>query len=161
MSNFNFLPEAFKSIAESAVRAEGCIISDPRAACFHARFTLEALVHWLYRHDSDLRMPYDRHLGALLHEPTFQNILPDKVFQKARVIQKVGNQAVHNPRLVHQYDALQTVRELHHVCYWVTRVTEPHGRMIAFPNHCAPAKSCRVKNWKPCKKSWKSSIKPP
>ncbi len=100
-------------------------MSDPRAACFHARFTLEALVHWLYRHDSDLRMPYDRSLGALLHEPTFQNILPEKVFQKARVIQKTGNQAVHSPRPVHQYDALHTVKELHHICYWVTRTYTP------------------------------------
>ena len=125
MSNFAFLPEEFKSIAESAVSAEGRIMSDPRAACFYARFALEALAHWLYRHDSDLRMPYDHSLGALLHEPTFRNILPEKVFQKARVIQRVGNQAVHNPRPVRQYDALQTVKELHHICYWVVRVYTP------------------------------------
>ena len=98
MSNFAFLPKEFNPISEAAATAEGHIMGDPRAACFHARFTLEAVVHWLYRHDNSLRMPYDRSLGALLHEPTFQNLLPEAVFQKARVIQKVGNQAVHNPR---------------------------------------------------------------
>ncbi len=107
MSNFVFLSRDFRDIAESAARAEGHIISDPRAACFHARFTLEAVIHWIYRHDPGLRMPYDNNLGALLHEPTFQNLLPQAVFHKARVIQKVGNQAVHNPRPVSQYDALQ------------------------------------------------------
>ena len=121
MSNFAFLPDTFSTIAESATRAEGHIHSDPRAACFHARFALEAAVQWLYRHDNSLRMPYDHSLGALLHEPTFQNLLPQAVFQKARVIQKVGNQAVHNQRPVRQFDALQVVKELHHICYWLLR----------------------------------------
>lgn len=117
MSNFAFLPAEFRAIAETAVQAEGHIMGDPRAACFHARFTLEAIVHWLYRHERALCMPYDRSLGALLHEPSLQNLLPEVVFQKARVIRKVGNQAVHQPRPIRQYDALQAGRELHLVCY--------------------------------------------
>jgi len=125
MSNFAFLPSTFRSIADSAKRAEGHIMGDSRAACFHARFTLEAVVHWLYRHDPSLRMPYDNSLGALLHEPTLQNLLPQAVFQKARVIQKVGNQAVHSQRPIRQYDALQVVRELHHICYWLVRTYAP------------------------------------
>lgn len=66
MTNFAFLPSEFRAIAEAATKAEGHIQGDPRAACFHARFTLEAVVHWLYRHDASLRMPYDQSLGALL-----------------------------------------------------------------------------------------------
>jgi type I restriction enzyme, R subunit len=125
MSNFAFLPHEFRDVAEAATKAEGHIMGDPRAACFHARFTLEAAVHWLYRHDSSLQMPYDQGLGALLHDPGFQNLLPEAVFQKARVIQKVGNQAVHSSRPVRQYDALQVVKELHHVCYWLVRTYTP------------------------------------
>lgn len=34
MSNFAFLPETFRDIAESAKRAKGHIMGDPRAACF-------------------------------------------------------------------------------------------------------------------------------
>ena len=45
MTNLAFLPDTFPAIAEPAVRAEGHIMGDPRAACFHARFTLEAIVH--------------------------------------------------------------------------------------------------------------------
>jgi type I restriction enzyme R subunit len=125
MSNFSFLPVQLRDIAEAAARAEGHIMGDPRAACFHARFTLEAIVHWLYRHDAALRMPYDQSLGALLHEPCLQNLLPEAVFQKARVIQKLGNQAVHSQRVVRRYDALQVVKELHHVCHWLVRTYAP------------------------------------
>jgi len=127
MSNFAFLPSEFRAVAEAARKAEGHVMGDPRAACFHARFALEAAVHWLYRHDPALRMPYDQSLGALLHEPSFQNLLPEAVFQKARVILKVGNQAVHNPRPVRQYDAMQVVKELHHLCYWLTRTYAPEA----------------------------------
>jgi type I restriction enzyme R subunit len=66
-------------------------------------------------------MPYDHSLGTLLHESSFQNLLPQAVFQKARVIQKQGNQAVHSSRPVRQYDALQVVKELHHIGYWLVR----------------------------------------
>lgn len=125
MSNFAFLPETFRDIADAARKAEGHIYGDPRAACFHARFTLEAILHWLYRHDPALRMPYDHSLGALLHEPTLQNLLTQPVYQKAKVIQQQGNQAVHSPRPVKQYDALQVVKELHHICYWLVRTYAP------------------------------------
>ncbi len=127
MSNFAFLPTDFRAIAESALKAEGHIMGDPRAACFHARFALEAAVHWLYRHDNSLAMPYDQSLGALLHEPCFQNLLPEAVFQKARVIQQAGNQAVHSPRPVRQFDALQAVKELHHLCHWLVRTYAPEA----------------------------------
>ncbi|TVQ26889.1 MAG: DUF4145 domain-containing protein [Spirochaetaceae bacterium] len=127
MSNFAFLPNEFSDIAESAQKAEGHVVGDPRASCFHARFTLEAIVHWLYRHDTSLRMPYDDRLGALIHEPSFQNLLPESVFQKTRVIQKVGNQAVHTTRPIREYDARQVVKELHHICYWLVRTYTPEA----------------------------------
>lgn len=124
-SNFRFLPRSLAELGRAAVLAESQILGDPRAACFHARFALEAAVHWLYRHDASLRMPYDNKLGALLHEPTFMNLLPEAVFQKARVIQKVGNIAVHQTRPIETQHAMQVVKELHHVCYWLVRTYAP------------------------------------
>jgi hypothetical protein len=41
------------------------------------------------------------------------------------VIQKVGNQAVHNRRPIRQYDALQVVKELHHLCHWLVCTYTP------------------------------------
>jgi type I restriction enzyme, R subunit len=131
MSNFTFLPPQFRTIAESAAKAESHLLGDPRAACFHARFTLEAMVHWLYRYDNSLQMPYDQNLGALLYEPCLQQLLPDAVFQKARLIHKQGNQAVHSQRPVRQYDALQIVKELHHLCHWLVRTYAPTARQGA------------------------------
>ena len=125
MTNFAFLPNDFKDLSQAASRAEGHILGDPRAACFHARFALEAAVHWLYRHDASLRMPYDNKLGALLHEPTFMNLLPEAVFQKARVIQKVGNIAVHQTKPIESRQAMQVVKELHHLCHWLVRTYAP------------------------------------
>jgi type I restriction enzyme, R subunit len=125
MSNFAFLPARFSTIADAAGTAEARINDDPRGACFHARFALEAIVHWLYRHDPALRMPYSRKLGALIYEPTFQDLLPEAVYQKVTLIQKQGNQAVHERRQVERYDALQTVKELHHLCYWLVRTYAP------------------------------------
>jgi type I restriction enzyme R subunit len=125
MSNFAFLPPAFKDLAEASRKAEEHIMGDPRAACFHARFALEVAVRWLYRYDTSLRMPYDSSLGAMIHDPGFRNLLPEAVFQKARIIQQVGNQAVHEPRPIRQLDAMQVVKELHHLCYWLTRTYAP------------------------------------
>ena len=125
MSNFAFLPPAFKDLAEACRKAEEQIMGDPRAACFHARFALEVAVRWLYRYDTSLRMPYDSSLGAMIHDPGFRNLLPEAVFQKARIIQQVGNQAVHEARPIRQQDAMQVVKELHHLCYWLTRTYAP------------------------------------
>lgn len=127
MTNFAFLPSQFSAIAESATKAEGYIISDPRTACFHARFTLEAIVHWLYRFDNRLRQPYDNTLSALLHERSFQNLIPQALFYKAKLIKKIGNQAVHDRKDVAIQDAAQAVKELHHFCYWLTRTYTPEA----------------------------------
>jgi type I restriction enzyme, R subunit len=140
MSNFAFLPSEFRTIAEAATKAEGHIMGDPRAACFHARFGLEAAVHWLYRHDGALTMPYDHKLGTLLHATCLQNLLPEAVFQKARVIHKVGNQAVHSARPIRQYDASQVVKELHHLCCWLVRTYSPATSLdgVVWKDDCVP-----------------------
>jgi len=47
---------------------------DARAACFYPRRTLELAVNWLYCSDPALRLPYQDHLSALLHEPAFKRL---------------------------------------------------------------------------------------
>lgn len=130
-SNFDFLDAQFAGLAAHAKRAEQLIYPDPRAACFYARFALEATVLWLYQNDASLRLPYDTALGTLIHEPCFQQLVPQTVFQKARVIQKAGNLAVHSQRPIRQFDALQTVTELHHFLYWMARTYSQGGGGVA------------------------------
>ena len=68
MTNFAFLPNEFKALSQAATLAEGHILGDPRAACFHARFALEAGVHWLYRHDASLRpQPTYEEIATFVH----------------------------------------------------------------------------------------------
>src|SRR5688572_20081783 len=110
MSNFAFLAAEWPDVHEAAARAESAVHPDPRTACFYARRALELAVHWAFKYDAGLKVPYQDNLSALLHEPTFKQAAGEAVFTKARVIVKLGNEAVHSHRPVRQYDALSAVR---------------------------------------------------
>jgi type I restriction enzyme R subunit len=118
-SNFRWLEAEWPDLFESASKAEALAHADARTACFHARRGLEVLVHWLYRHDASLRLPYQDNLSALIHEPTFKTTAGAAVFAKTVLINRLGNSAVHGHRPVQQFDALTAVRELFHVAYWL------------------------------------------
>ena len=120
-ANFGFLQTEFPALLEAAARAESLAYADPRAACFYARRALELAVAWLYRHDGALKLPYQDHLSALIHEPTFRDAVGATLHAKVRVIKDLGNLAVHSTRAVRQIDALMAVRELFHFSYWLGR----------------------------------------
>ncbi len=124
-SNFDFLAARHRDLFVAAAEAEAQVHRSPRLACFQARFALERTCHWLYRHDPDLRMPYDRGLGALIHEQSFRDNLPRAVFDKVRLIQQLGNKAAHEARAPKLADALQAVRDLFHFLFWVARMYAP------------------------------------
>ena len=121
MSHFGFLQAEWPVIFEATAKAELLVHADPRTACFYARRALELAVAWAYKHDSLLRLPYQDNLGALIHEPTFKAVAGEAVFSKARVINTLGNQAVHSHRPIQESDALSALRELFHVGYWLAR----------------------------------------
>lgn len=136
MTNFQFLHPEFKPLLEPAKGAEQLVHSDSRASCMRARFALEQAVHWLYEHDRDLRMPYDRSLNALLTTSDFEKLPPPPILQKARLIQKVGNQAVHSNQFIGPGDAQNLVRELFHILFWLartyTRASDPKSIEATF-----------------------------
>src|SRR5437016_4701051 len=121
VSNFSFLHAEWPEVHESAAKAESLTNADARAACFYARRALELAVAWAYKHDSSLRLPYQDNLSALIHEPTFKAVTGDAAFSKARLINRLGNQAVHSHRPIQQSDSLVAVRELFHFAYWFAR----------------------------------------
>ncbi len=121
MSNFAFLAAEFPEIFDNAKRAEALVEGDPRAAAFYARRTVELLVQWAYTHDPGLKFPYQSNISALIHEPSFQKLAGQAVFSKARVIIKIGNQAVHESRETKPAEAANAVRELFHLCFWLAR----------------------------------------
>jgi type I restriction enzyme R subunit len=126
MGQFNFLEREWPTVFGAASKAEAAVRADPRTACFYARRALELSVDWAYKHDPALRLPYQDNLSALIHEPTFKQTAGEAVFNKARVIVTLGNRAVHSHRPVPEADAVAAVRELFHVCYWLTRT---YGRI--------------------------------
>ena len=121
MSQFAFLDAEWPAVREAAARAESLAMGDPRGACFYARRALELAIRWLYEHDKSLKLPYDDGLNALLFEPSFRNGVGPARFAKARLIKDIGNQAVHSNKPIRQYDALNAVRELFHLTFWLAR----------------------------------------
>src|SRR5688572_13161296 len=121
MSQFTFLQREWAAVFEATSKAEDAVYTDPRTACFYARRALELAVSWAFKHDAGLRLPYQDNLSALIHEPTFKQAAGEAVFSKAKVINTLGNRAVHSHRPVPEADALAAVRELFHVAYWFAR----------------------------------------
>jgi type I restriction enzyme R subunit len=119
LSNFAFLALTWPGVYDAAARAETAATTDPRAACFYARRALELAVAWVYKHDPAVSLPYQDNLSALIHEPSFKQTAGEAVFSKARVINTLGNRAVHSHRAIPVEDALVAVRELFHVAYWL------------------------------------------
>jgi len=119
MAQFTFLKPEFPAIYESAHKAFKTAYRDPRTACFYARRALELTVNWLYKYDTSLRLPYQDNLSALVHEPTFKELVGEAVFNKIKYIIRLGNLAVHNERAVPANDAINAVREFFHVAYWL------------------------------------------
>jgi len=128
ISQFTFLQHEWSAVFDAASRAEAAVQADPRTACFYARRALELTVSWAYKHDAALRLPYQDNLSALIHEPSFKQAAGEAVFSKARLINALGNRAVHSHRAVPEADALAAVRELFHVAYWFARTYGRSGR---------------------------------
>ena len=124
-SNFDFLVTDWPALVAEARRAEAAAHADPRTACFYARRTLELAVAWLYEAEGgrggSLRMPYKADLSAFLFEPSFQQLVGPTVHTKMDVIRRLGNKAVHDVRPVAAQDALNALRELFHVAFWLAQ----------------------------------------
>lgn len=121
MSNFSFLTDEWNNLGKAALKAELSVNFDPRAACFHARRTLELAVQWIYANDNSVRRPYDDQLNALIHETTFRRLLSNDLFLKVRTIKDIGNLAVHSSKPITVNDAMRATSELFHFLYWLAR----------------------------------------
>jgi len=142
LSQFAFLGAEWPAVFDAAARAEAAVHGDPRTACFYARRTLELAVAWAYKHDAALELPYQDNLSALIHEPSFKAVAGETVFAKARVINTLGNRAVHGHRPIPVADALFAVRELFHVTYWLAHTYGREARPapgLAFDAAALPA----------------------
>lgn len=121
MSQFQFLQAEWPDLFAPAAKAEELVHADPRTSCFYARRCLEMVVGWLYHHERSLRMPYQDHLSALIHESSFVQLVGPVFLAKAKLVKQLGNLAAHDRGPMFAKDSLVAVRELFHMCYWLAR----------------------------------------
>ncbi|MCX7124247.1 MAG: DEAD/DEAH box helicase family protein [Gammaproteobacteria bacterium] len=140
-SNFSFLPLQWSKLKDDAVLAEQFALTQPRTSAFYARRALEKIIKWVYDFDTSLQKPYQDNLAALIHEPTFQQLVsPSGLFQHIRLIHKIGNQAAHGDVHIRQYDGFEIIKSLHGVLSWATRLYTKTDEYPAFNAALIPAK---------------------
>ena len=121
MSNFAFLAADFPNIFDAARSAERHASSDPIAAAFLAGKTMEIAVKWAFQSDPKLSPPYQDTISTLIHDHNFRQITGEAVHLKAKYINRIRNRAVHEEKKIDPREALASVKELFHFCYWFGR----------------------------------------
>lgn len=119
--HFQFLKSEWAKLYEAAIKAESLAYPDPRTACFYSRRALEIAIAWLFECDNSLTPPYKTDLSAYLFEPSFKSLIGAALHTKLDLIRKLGNLAVHSNKPIRPEDAIASVRELFHFCYWLGR----------------------------------------
>src|SRR3954451_4458733 len=114
MSNFDFVKVEWPAIYADSVRAESYLSSDPAAACFYSRRSIEQLVGHLYD-VTGLTAPYQDDLSARINDAAFRSKVGNGIAQKLNLIRRVGNTAAHEGKPIQSQTALQVLRELFHV----------------------------------------------
>lgn len=120
-TNFDYLlfKKEFEPFAFAAVEAEKALMISPANCAILTRRALELGVKFMYSIDSDLEMPYQDNLSALVHEPTFMNIIDSSVFPCIKYIIQMGNKAVHTANSVKREDAVLLLRDLFVFFEWI------------------------------------------
>jgi type I restriction enzyme, R subunit len=111
MSNFSFLGNDFPFLYGDALEAEKFALTSPRVCAILSRGVLEKGVHWLYDHDSDLYLPHDSRLSALIHDQGFKNLVKGYMFREINIIRKVGNNGAHGIR-VEKKESVAVIKNL-------------------------------------------------
>jgi type I restriction enzyme, R subunit len=121
-SNFSFLQGEFSGMHEYAYLAEQYAYTDPMYSAILCRKSLEQFVKWLYDNDEDLEIPYDTTLNSLIHEQSFQRIVPPTLFRNINLLRKIGNNAAHSNQRTTDNESVSALRILHDFVQWVVRL---------------------------------------
>ena len=139
-SNFEFVNQHIPELHEDAAQTEANARTAPRTCAFYARRSLEHVVQWMYARDSYLKRPYQENLAALIHEPTFKDTVAPSLFNQIKLIQKLGNLAVHSNTPINATDGLQVTRCLHLVLSWLAKsYIQPQPAVPGFNDKLLPA----------------------
>ncbi len=121
-SNFSFLKEHWAFLLQDAQQVEAYALRDPRAASIYARRTLEIALKWLFANDTALKVPYEKSLAAMIHEPTFARNIKRGLFHDIKFIHRLGNVAVHGDQEISEQEGFKTAVALFQFLGWLARV---------------------------------------
>ncbi|MBF2055415.1 MAG: DEAD/DEAH box helicase family protein [Candidatus Sericytochromatia bacterium] len=121
MSNFEFLRQKplFAEFAEACIDAEASLAVSYASAAMQTRRALELAVKWVYAYESELKVPYQDNLSALIHDHHFKGILPATLFPRLRLIVQLGNKAAHTARPVPREQAVEALHSLYEFVAWI------------------------------------------
>lgn len=121
MTNFEFLREKplFQDFSEACIDAENSLDVSYATSAMQARRALELAVKWVYAYDSDLTVPYQDNLSALIHDRSFKDILDSALFPRIRFVVQLGNKAAHTARPVPREQAVEALHNLYEFIAWI------------------------------------------
>ena len=119
VSNFAFLQAEWPFLHDEAVHAEQSALTDPRAACFYARRTLELALDWLYQADDTLRLPYRDDLRRRSPSRRWRRWSDLRSGRRWMSSAVRAMRRYTGERPCRQGDAVRVVSELFHVLYWL------------------------------------------
>lgn len=119
-TNFQFLASEFSLFYDRASKAEEYVNTDPRTSLICARAAMEAGIHWMYSHNTNLEYPYDTTLNSLMLDAAFKAEFPHKLYTEIHLIRRTGNFAAHN-KPVSKEDAYNIIELLFYFAKWFTK----------------------------------------
>ena len=81
----------------------------------------------LFKVDKSLNHPNVYKLDAFMTETSFLSLVPQIVWEKAELVRKAGNSAVHGKKAPQPETAIDVLRQLFDVAYWVGRTYVEDG----------------------------------
>jgi len=121
-SNFDFLKGQWAQFYEVANEAEQLVYAYPKFCAISCRSSLEAFIYWMYDNDGDLKIPYEKKLSNLIHEPSFKNVIfLDSIFREINYIRRLGNEAAHNSKKITPEEALGSIKYLYRFANYIVK----------------------------------------
>lgn len=120
-SNFSFITskEQYKSFSQACLEAEKSIIVSPATCAILSRRALELAVKWVYRFDTELKIPYQDQISTLIHDSNFLEIIDEALLPLLKYVIKLGNIAVHSNTPIARDEAVLSLHNLHQFVSWI------------------------------------------
>ncbi|MBO2537638.1 DEAD/DEAH box helicase family protein [Rummeliibacillus suwonensis] len=101
------------------MEAEKALLVSPATCAILTRRALELAVKWVYRFDSDVKIPYQDNLSSLIHDRNFLSIIDEDMLPMMKYVVKLGNTSVHTNVAINRDEAILSLHHLHQFVSWI------------------------------------------